>query len=88
MYSDFDPSDRGSVAPDAWKVPAFSLFDTALRHKFKFGNFDTSIIARVNNIFDTKYISDAQDRGTSTAAEAQVYYGAGRTFSVGAKINF
>ncbi len=89
LYSDFDPSDRGTEgAPDAWKVPAFSLFDTAIRHKFKFGNFDTSIIARVNNVFDTNYISDAQDRGTSTAAEAQVYYGAGRTFSVGAKINF
>jgi outer membrane receptor protein involved in Fe transport len=88
LYSDFDPSDRGTIAPDAWKVPAFSLFDTAIKHKFKFGNFDTSIIARVNNVFDTQYISDAQDRGTSTAAEAQVYYGAGRTFSVGAKINF
>jgi len=88
LYADFDPSDRGSVAPDAWKVPAFTLFDTAIRHKFNFGSFDTSIIARVNNVFDTTYISDAQDRGTSTAAEAQVYYGAGRTFSVGAKINF
>ena len=89
LYSDFDPSDRGTAgAPDAWKVPSFTLFDTAIRHKFKFGSFDTSIIARVNNVFDTVYISDAQDRGTSTAAEAQVYYGAGRTFSVGAKINF
>ena len=89
LYSDFDPSDRGTAgAPDAWKVPSFTLFDTAIRHKFKFGSFDTSIIARVNNVFDTVYISDAQDRGTSSAAEAQVYYGAGRTFSVGAKINF
>jgi iron complex outermembrane receptor protein len=88
LYSDFDPSDRGTVAPDAWKVPSFSLVDTAIRHKFKFGSFDTSIIARVNNVFDINYISDAQDRGSSTAAEAQVYYGAGRTFSVGAKINF
>ena len=88
LYSDFDPSDRGTVAPESWKVPSFSLVDTAIRHKFNFGSFDTSIIARVNNVFDINYISDAQDRGTSTAAEAQVYYGAGRTFSVGAKINF
>ena len=89
LYSDFDPSDRGTLgAPDAWKVPSFTLVDTAIRHKFNFGSFDASIIARVNNVFDTVYISDAQDRGTSTAAEAQVYYGAGRTFSVGAKINF
>ena len=88
LYADFDPSDRGEVGPDAWKVPAFSLFDTAIRHTFEFGSFDASIIGRVNNVFDTVYISDANDRGNSTAAEALVYYGAGRTFSVGAKIKF
>jgi iron complex outermembrane receptor protein len=88
LYADFDPSDRGEVGPDAWKVPAFTLFDTAIRHTFKFGGFDASIIGRVNNVFDTVYISDANDRGASTAAEALVYYGAGRTFSVGAKIKF
>jgi outer membrane cobalamin receptor len=88
LYSDYDPSDRGEVGPDAWKVPSFNLFDTSIRHKFKFGNFDTSIIARVNNVFDTTYISDAQDGTDSDAATASVYYGFGRTFSVGAKINF
>jgi outer membrane receptor protein involved in Fe transport len=88
LYADFDPSDRGKPGPDAWKVPAFNLFDTSIRHKFKFGNFDTSIIARVNNVFDTTYISDAQDGSGSVATTAAVYYGFGRTFSVGAKINF
>jgi iron complex outermembrane receptor protein len=88
LYSDFDPSDRGEPGPDAWKVPSFDLFDAAIRHKFKFGNFDTSIIARVNNVFDTTYISDSQDGAGSVANTARVYYGFGRTFSVGAKINF
>ncbi|TXD52442.1 MULTISPECIES: TonB-dependent receptor [unclassified Polaribacter] len=88
LYADFDPSDRGEPGPDAWKVPAFNLFDASIRHKFKFGNFDTSIIARVNNVFDTTYIADAQDGAGSVATTALVYYGFGRTFSVGAKINF
>lgn len=88
LYADYDPSDRGTPGPDAWKVPSYNTFDTALRHEFKFGNFDTSIIARVNNIFDTTYISDAQDGSDSSATTANVYYGFGRTFSVGAKINF
>lgn len=88
LYADYDPSDRGTPGPDAWKVPAYSTFDTAIRHKFKFGNFDTSIIARVNNILDTTYIADAQDGTESNAATANVFYGFGRTFSVGAKINF
>jgi len=88
LYADYDPSDRGTPGPDAWKVPSYDTFDTALRHKFKFGNFDTSIIARVNNIFDTTYIADAQDGSDSNATTANVFYGFGRTFSVGAKINF
>jgi iron complex outermembrane receptor protein len=88
LYADYNPSDRGAPGPDAWEVPDFHLFDTAIRHKFKFGSFDTTIIARVNNVFDTSYISDAQDGTQSNAATAAVYYGFGRTFSVGAKINF
>ena len=89
LYSDFDPSDRGTAgSPEAWKVPAYSLFDAALRHKFKLGTFNTTLTARINNIFDVEYISDANDRGNSTASDALVYYGVGRTFNVGAKINF
>ncbi|CAA0170873.1 TonB-dependent outer membrane receptor [Tenacibaculum maritimum] len=89
LYAEFDPSDRGTPSgPEAWKLPAYHLFDTALRHKFELGSFKTTLTARVNNVFDVEYISDANDRGNSTASEALVYYGAGRTFSVGAKINF
>ncbi len=89
LYSDFNPSRRGTAgAPEAWKVPSYNLFDSALRHKFTLGNFETTFTARVNNVFDVKYISDSEDNGSSTASEAKVYYGLGRTFNVGAKINF
>ena len=88
LYADFDPSGRQTAGPDTWQVPAYGIFDTALRHNFKFGNFDATLIGRVNNVFDTEYIADAFDGDDSNAATARVYYGFGRTFSVGAKLNF
>nr|WP_321227332.1 TonB-dependent receptor [uncultured Psychroserpens sp.] len=101
LYADYDPSRRGDEgAPDAWKVPAYGTFDTAVSHGFKFGNFDAILTARINNILDTEYISDANDGGkigeegepgyvpASTSKTALVYYGYGRTFSVGAKLKF
>ncbi|GAA4889890.1 TonB-dependent receptor [Flaviramulus aquimarinus] len=71
-----------------WKMPDFGLFDVALTHGFKFGPFDATLTGRVNNVFDTEYISDAQDGSGSATDTALVYFGFGRTFSVGAKLNF
>lgn len=88
LYARFDPSDRGAPAPDAWEVPDYGIFDTAVSHGFKFGSFDAKLTGRINNIFDTEYIADALDGADSNAKTALVYYGFGRTFSVGMKINF
>ncbi|WP_406685517.1 TonB-dependent receptor [Seonamhaeicola sp. MEBiC1930] len=88
IYADFDPSDRGEVGPDAWEMPAYGLFDAVINHNFKFGPFDASLTGRINNVFDSEYISDALDGSGSTANTALVWYGLGRTFSVGAKLNF
>ncbi|WP_335973417.1 TonB-dependent receptor [Gaetbulibacter jejuensis] len=89
LYADFDPSDRGTEgAPDPWEVPAYGVFDAALTHGFSFGEFDASLTARINNVFDTEYIADALDGTGSNAQTALVYYGFGRTFSVGAKLKF
>ena len=88
LYADYNPSDRGTVGPDAWEIPAYGVFDTAMSHGFKFGAFDATLTARMNNVLDTRYIADAQDGGDSNAQTASVYYGFGRTFSVGAKLKF
>ncbi len=86
LYADFDPSDRGTPGTgDAWKLPEYGLFDAVISHGFDFGLFDATLTARINNIFDTEYVTDAFD---GTANTALVYYGFGRTFSVGAKLNF
>ncbi len=89
IYADYDPSDRGTAgAPDAWEMPDYGLFDLALNHNFKFGPFDATLTGRMNNVFDTEYISDAQDGAGSTDETALVWFGYGRTFSIGAKLNF
>ncbi|OBX25073.1 outer membrane receptor protein involved in Fe transport [Gelidibacter algens] len=88
LYAEFDPSDRNTVKPDAWEVPAYGIFDTALQHELQFGEFRVTLTGRVNNVFDTEYIADAQDGSNSDAFTSRVFYGFGRTFSVGAKLKF
>ncbi len=88
LYASFDPSDRGEVAPDAWELPAYGLFDTAISHNFNFGGFDARLTGRMNNVFNTEYVAEANDGDGSVASTALVYYGFGRTFSLGLKLNF
>lgn len=85
LYADFDPSDRGEPGADAWKLPSYGLFDAIISHGFSFGSFDATLTARMNNVFDTEYVTDAFD---GTAETAKVYFGYGRTFSIGAKLKF
>lgn len=87
-YSSYDVTNRGSLdLPDVWKLPDFGLFDVGLRHSFAMGPFDATLIGKVNNAFNTEYVSDANDLD-GTASTAQVYFGPGRTYSVGLKVNF
>jgi outer membrane cobalamin receptor len=85
LYADFDPSDRGEPGDDAWKLPDYGLFDVVASHDFKFGPFDATLTGRINNLFDTEYVTDAYDGTDDTAL---VYFGTGRTFSIGAKLKF
>ncbi|WP_299102401.1 carboxypeptidase-like regulatory domain-containing protein [uncultured Winogradskyella sp.] len=87
-YSSYDVTNRGSLdLPDVWKLPDFGLFDIGLRHSFVMGSFDAQLIGKVNNAFNTEYVSDANDLD-GTSSTAQVYFGPGRTYSVGLKVNF
>lgn len=89
LYADFDPEDRGSAnSPQAWEVPDYSTVDISLRYGFKIGTLDTTLTGRMNNVFDTEYIADAQDGAGSVSSTALVWYGYGRTFNVSAKFNF
>ncbi len=87
-YASYDVTNRGSQdLPDVWKIPDFGLFDVGLRHTFDMGPFEATLNGKINNVFNTEYISDANDVD-GTSATALVYYGAGRTYSLGLRIKF
>ncbi|WP_242092156.1 TonB-dependent receptor [Aestuariivivens sediminicola] len=87
-YSSYDVTNRGSAdLPDVWKLPDFGLFDVGLRHTFEMGAFEATLNGKINNVFNTEYISDANDVD-GTSATALVYYGPGRTYSVGLRLEF
>ncbi|UII22772.1 TonB-dependent receptor [Fulvivirga ligni] len=87
LYASFSPVARTSEnVTDAWEVPAYGLFDAIVTYKFELGSMDASLFGNVYNIANTKYIADANDNGN--AFNSTVYYGFGRTWNLGLKINF
>jgi len=87
-YASYDVTNRASAdLPDVWKLPDFGLFDVGVRHTFDMGSFEATLNGKINNVFNTEYVSDANDiEGIGT--RAQVYFGPGRTYSVGLRVNF
>tara|TARA_R110002033_G_scaffold58464_2_gene107983 strand:+ start:123015 stop:125543 length:2529 start_codon:yes stop_codon:yes gene_type:complete len=88
LYANYDPTARGTVAPDAWELPSYGLVDAGLSYGFKLGEFDATIIGRMNNVFNTEYISDGRDGNNHDALSSVVWYGFGRTYSISTKIRF
>lgn len=88
MFASYQVTNRGSAdLPDTWEVPEFGLFDTGISHAFSMGSFEAILNAKINNVFNTEYVADANDVD-GTSATALVYYGPGRTYSVGLTVNF
>ncbi|MEF3078470.1 TonB-dependent receptor [Winogradskyella poriferorum] len=87
-YASYDVTNRSSSnTNDVWKLPDFGLFDLGMRHTFQMGSFEATLTGKINNVFNTEYVSDANDID-GTASTAQVYFGPGRTYSVGLRVNF
>ncbi len=83
FYADFEPTSRTQPnLPNPVEVPDYGLLDFGLTHKFEFGPFGARLNANVFNVLGTEYIAD------STGGYGAVWYGFGRTYTVGAKINF
>ncbi|GAB6008263.1 TonB-dependent receptor [Dysgonomonas reticulitermitis] len=74
--------------PQPWKIPDYSTWDLNFNYKFQVAGLNTTFRANIDNILDAVYIMDAKDGGTGLAGDALVYYGFGRTWSVGLKVNF
>ena len=92
LYADYDieadlatPGKEYQVAKP-WEVPSYNTFDLNAGYTFEFGKVTAILSGNVNNLFNQEYIADAWD-GT-TWEDATVFYGFGRTYSVGLKIKF
>ncbi|MNL30725.1 TonB dependent receptor [compost metagenome] len=91
FYSSFAPTAITAEGLKPWQVPSYSLVDVNAVFKFKFAGIKSSMFANVNNLLGTEYISDSNTQfnsGVSDVNNSFVYYGAGRTWTVGLKVNF
>ncbi|ACU05198.1 TonB-dependent receptor [Pedobacter heparinus] len=91
--AEFDPTTLTKQGLTPWEVPNYSLVDVNAVFRFKLGNFKASLFGNVNNLFNVEYISDGYanfdpSTGISNASNSTVYFGTGRTFTTGLKINF
>jgi iron complex outermembrane receptor protein len=90
-YTSFVPfQNYNTPGIQPYKIPDFSLWSLNGVFKFKMAGFDSELIATVNNLLNTKYISDAEEDGPTfgQASDAVVYYGLGRIFTTGLKVKF
>ena len=91
FYSDFNPTTLSQENLKPWKVPDYSLLGVNAVIKMDIGGFKASLFANVNNLFNTEYISDGYANfvgSVSDAKNTQVFYGIGRTWTTGLKVNF
>jgi hypothetical protein len=88
-HSNFTFSNITAPGVTPYQLPNYSLWDMNAVFRFKIAGLDGSLIGTINNLLNTKYISDALDAyATGQPANLSVYYGLGRTFTTGVKIKF
>jgi len=91
LFARFDPEERredASSGKNSWKMPDYQLVDFNASYYFDIAGFDASIYAHLHNVLDTEYISSARDGKEHNAQTSPVYYGYGRTWSMGLKLRF
>jgi len=71
-----------------WEIPAAGAADFFANYRFNIGDYKATVYGNVNNLLNNVYIADAVDGADHTWQTAQVYYGFGRTWSMGLKISF
>ncbi|MDR6237046.1 outer membrane receptor for ferrienterochelin and colicin [Aureibacter tunicatorum] len=88
-FAEFNPTSRTNEddrGVNSWQLENYSLVDANMSYKFTIGDVKASIFGNIHNIFDTMYVSDADE--TNVGDPANVFYGWGRSWSMGMKVNF
>ncbi|MCB0576303.1 MAG: TonB-dependent receptor, partial [Saprospiraceae bacterium] len=89
--ANYDPtsrSDESARGVEAWKIPAFGIFDLNITYDFQLSGFNASLYGNVYNLMNEKYVMDAQDGTNHDAFTSRVYYGYGANWHLGVKIRF
>ncbi len=89
-YTAFVPfQNYGSPNLHPYIIPNYTNWDMNGVYKFKMAGFDAELIGTLNNVFNTKYIQDAEDYNASgQASQASVYYSLERRFTTTLKVRF
>lgn len=69
-------------------MPDYQLMDFNIKYRFKMGKFKSTLYGKIDNILDTEYMSDGFDGSAHDSFTSGVYYGFGRTWSMGLKVKF
>ncbi|WNJ16594.1 TonB-dependent receptor [Pontibacter sp. G13] len=95
LYADFDAFGFEGVSEDEvaqpWQIPAHYFQNLNASYRFPIGKLEGSIFGNVNNMWDTEYIAEADNNPSLRGANSdsyRVYYGVGRTWSLGFKVRF
>jgi outer membrane receptor protein involved in Fe transport len=86
----------------AWQLPSYGLVDAMLSYTFKLEQKRVTLRLNVDNLFDKEYIAESVDDTKYNPADTtdfeigkngsgkrnRVYMGFGRTWTIGAKVNF
>ncbi len=104
IFADFNiASDVSFLTPgnQAWQLPGYSLVDGGVSYNFNLGDVNLTWRLNVNNIFDNEYISESEtnilydpedpedvEYGENGSINNVAYFGFGRTWNMGLKVNF
>ena len=91
LYAQFEIDTRAEetdAGVDSWRMPDYQLMDFNIKYRFKMGKFQSTLYGKIDNILDTEYMSDGFDGSAHDSFTSGVYYGFGRTWSMGLKIKF
>lgn len=95
-------SSTANAGVQAWKLPSFGLYDVMLSYIFRIDGKKITFRLNVDNIFDKEYIAESSDDvkydpndpkdfkigDNGSGKKNRVYPGFGRTWTIGAKVNF
>ena len=99
QYADFNPFDRTDAedTTQSWKIPDYTKLNFHLNYKLpvNFKGVSVGVFAHLFNVLDSVFIQDATDNSRYNgfdddhdADDAEVFFGAPRTFNAGITIAF